>query len=338
MKENDSSTTIKEIVSNIGGGAIIGGAYFFLILDLLFYHNFDPFEDLFAIFLITSFILFVLLIVQAYKNNYLRLTIQSLISLEEEIGISSYVNVFLSDILASGIFSLRDAYRTLEKQLRTNYIFSVPESDFENAISAILKTGDAYYLVVTKSSIAIMREIRRNISRIRGKIIIHDNIVADGANADFINDLRDSSRIRALTWRKSSKTNIFNIILALEENGRGEYRPIRALKFEVGDQGKTEVEYVISEKEALEYWCKYFIEDWVAIDQNIRKPIGEAGGAAEAMDAILDIYDNYPDLVPWMKEEVCKNKSKGAISRALNNLMKSERYKKDSNLQSICKS
>jgi len=273
-----------------------------------------------------------------YKNKYLGLTIRKLIEVEEETGISSYINTYLSDVVTSDVLgkdSIEKAYNKLNEHLKANYIFPVPSGDFDTAIQCILKSGDIYYVSLTKPSKTIVGILKDNLPRINIKLIILDEIISCIENSDFLEELRKYANRDTALWRKGSPSNISNIILSLKEKGN-RYFPIRALKFMIGDKGQIEMEHIITDEGSLEYWQYYFNQDWDAVDNNIRKPIVKLTGAAQIRKAIIEICDNYPDLFVWMREEIEKNKTRSSVVRAIDELKESDRYEKNRCLKMAC--
>ncbi len=311
--------------------AFVGSLISFFLIDLLFSSQPEVVLDLIVLLLLLVFILGGLLYVTEVKNKYLLLTIEKLISAEDEIGISSYFNTYLKDIEKNEFRSIKSAYTTFEDHLRQNYYFRVPSKDYVRVLDSIFKSGDKYCISLASIFSDLRKKLLIEATRNDLTLIISDKISCENINKDFIDTIRKETFNGRVFWRKGDPLHVFDVIISLKEpdNESGCCRPIRALKFEIGEAERIEMMYVITDTESLGFWYRYFNEDFASISEEIKGPISCPIGIDQVKKAIMEICENYPDLHNWMKEVIRGEKSDETIGRALDQLKKSREYKSE---------
>lgn len=320
------NSRVGEWVLNTVVGSIAAGVLTFSLIDIVFYHHFSLFQDLFYIFLTTTIVGVSIAIVQLRKNRYMRLTFRKLLSAEQDTGISAYVASYLGEIEESSFFSIAESYSKLEDHLRRDYYLSIPLKDFTRALESIFKSGDLYYVSLASLPQIVEHAILAAFRNSRVRLIVPDEIVSGPQHFAFIQGLRCYARVSELFWRRGHPLHVFNIILSLREDKRNKNVPVRALKFEAGENSSVKSMHMITDLKAMKFWQEYFIRDWEILDGNLRRPLCDFLGTAQVVNAVVDICDNYSDLFSWMKEAIEQNSDKRVVTMAVDRLKGAGRY------------
>jgi hypothetical protein len=308
------SREIRDTALNVFVYALSGGLLLFLVLDWLHYHVLAPEVDAILILLEATIILLILLYIVAVKNSYLVRSLDRILTLQEDLGITSYVSDYVSRLRSNNYGTMQEAYRALDLHLREGAYFPVPKRDNVSVIDAIFRTGEKHCISMAAAHPQLLRRLVIAYASMNCRVLLARNVF-DQLDEHAREVFRAWDAGSASKWRTGPSLDVVNVILAIEVRN-GVDVAVRAVKYEIAPSGDIS-SFVTTDKETLRFWMDYFSAEFEKRTEEILSPLKVREGVEAVRTGALFVCSNFPDLIPRMQELLEEGKAERAVVHAV---------------------